>query len=134
MFENAEGSGKPYVELAYNKYKKPLLFTELGYSRFKNGYQQFIQDQLSGYKKYQPKNPEKLLGLCFFQFADKVWKQGTSEGMFGVFSHGNETLCTISYDAKDFTHWDEKTHNEPLRVDNLIPTPIYDILIKNYKN
>jgi hypothetical protein len=134
LFENAESSGRGYVDIAYEKYQKPLLFTEIGYNRLEANYQEFADGQLAGSIEYGAKNPEKLLGICFFQFADKVWIPGTTEGSHGVHSQGNEIMCTINYDNADFTHWDsDECKNIPLRVNTLIPTPLKDVVIKNYK-
>ncbi|WP_264563984.1 hypothetical protein [Flavobacterium sp. N3904] len=133
LFENAEESGKGYVDLAYEKYHKPIIFTEIGYNRLKPNYQQVVDGQLAGSIEYAAKNPTKLLGICFFQFADKVWIPGTTEGSHGSHSQGNDIMCTINFDNGDFTHWDKDCKNVPLTVNNLTPTPLYDIVVKNYK-
>lgn len=134
LFKNAEGSGKGYVDLTYEKYQKPILFTEIGYDRTNSNYQQVVQGQLSESINYAAQNPNKLVGICFFQFADKVWKAGTSEGSFGANSQGDGKMCTINYVNADFTHWDSKyIQNIPLNVNNLVHTPLYDIVVKNYK-
>ena len=84
LFENAGGpSGKSYVDLSYEKFKLPLLFTEIGQDRTVPNYQEIVTGQLSGTLKYNASNPDVLLGCCFFQFADKVWLPHTeSEGAF----------------------------------------------------
>jgi len=133
LFDNAEASGKGYVDIAYEKYQKPILLTEIGHDRLKPNYQKIVQGQLAGSIEYGAKNPDKLLGVCFFQFADKVWIPGTTDGSHGANSQGNDTLCTINFDNGDFTHWDKDCNNVPLNVNNLIPTPLYDIVVKNYK-
>jgi hypothetical protein len=136
LFENAEASGKGYVDLTYDKYQKPILFTEIGYGRDKANYEQVVQSQLSGCINYHAQNPSKLLGNCFFQFADKVWlPPGSSEAMFGTFSHAGGNLCTIQYGNADFTHWDNgPCTNTSMTVDSLSPTPLYHIVVKNYRS
>ncbi|WDF65961.1 hypothetical protein [Flavobacterium sp. KACC 22763] len=133
LFENAESSGRGYVDIAYDKYQKPILFTEIGHDRTKPNYQNIVQGQLSGSINYAANNPNKLIGICFFQFADKVWIPGTSDGSHGTHSQGNDIMCTINFDNGDFTHWDENCQNVLLTVNNLIPTPLYDIVVQNYK-
>jgi hypothetical protein len=133
LFENAESSGKGYVDLTYEQYQKPILFTEIGHDRTKPDYQSVVDGQLAGCLAYDKQQPGRLMGMCFFQFADKVWIQGTSEGSFGAFSHGNTTLCTITYGPDDFTHWDVGScDGEQMTVDQLNRTPLYDIVVKNY--
>jgi hypothetical protein len=133
LFKDAKGTGRAYVDIAYEKYKKQMLFTEIGLDRTKPDYQQKVQDQLAGSIDYATKNSEKLIGICFFQFADKVWKPGTTEGSFGTHSQGKEIMCTIKYADGDFTHWDKKSYDNIMNVNTLIPTPLYDIVVKNYK-
>lgn len=133
LFENAEGSGQGYVELTYKQYGRPILFTEIGLDRTKPDYQNFVNGQLAGCIAYAAQHPEILTGMCFFQFADKVWMQRTSEGAYGAFSHGNSTLCTIIYGNDDFTHWDNGScDGQQMTVDQLDRTPLYDVVTKNY--
>jgi hypothetical protein len=134
LYENAQGAGKGYVDLTYEKYHKPILFTEIGLDRTKPNYQNFVQRQLSDSIRYGSQNPDKLIGICFFQFADKVWKgPGDSEGSFGAYSHGGGKMCTITYAPEDFTHWENNCNNVSMTVDTLIATPLHDIVVKNYK-
>ncbi|MBC7777511.1 MAG: hypothetical protein H7246_18910 [Phycisphaerae bacterium] len=135
LFVNAESSGRGYVDLAYDKYQKPILFTEIGYGRSNAGYQTFVQGQIAGCITYHSQNPDKLIGICFFQFADKVWlDSGSSEATFGTFSHAGGTMCTIKYGDGDFTHWDHGScNNDSMTVDTLSATPLHDIVVKNYK-
>ena len=133
LFENAEGSGKGYLDLTYDQFQKPILITEIGQDRTKPDYQSVVDGQLAGAIAYNQQSANKLLGVCFFQFADKVWMQGTSEGSFGAFSHGNTTLCTITYGNGDFTHWDSGScDGEQMTVDQLDQTPLYSIVVKHY--
>ena len=135
LYDNAESSGKGYVDLAYDKYQKPILFTEIGCNRLQSGYQDVLEGQISGSIAYHSQNPDKLIGMCVFQFADKVWLARTaSEGNFGAFSHAGGTMCTIDYGNDDFTHWDNGScDNSSMTVDTLSPTPIHDVVVKNYK-
>lgn len=133
LFENAEGSGKGYVDIAYEKYQKPILFTEIGHDRTKPNYQKIADGQLAGSIEYGTKNPNILLGICFFQFADKVWIPRTSDGSHGTRTQGNDIMCTINFDNGDFTHWDKDCKNVPLTVNTLIPTPLNDVVLKYYK-
>jgi hypothetical protein len=108
LFQNAESSGQGYVNLTWNRYQKPLLFTEIGFGRDKPDHASVVRDQLQGCLDYAKKHPDRLIGACFFQFADKVWMQGSPEGMFGAYSHSGHIRTTIQYSAEDFTHWDVK--------------------------
>ena len=86
LFQNAEGSGRGYVDLTWSRYQKPLLFTEIGLGRDKPNHVSVVKGQLQGCVDYNKRYPDRLAGFCFFQFADKVWKQGSSEGVFGAHS------------------------------------------------
>ena len=72
LFHNAESSGKGYVQLTYDQFHKPLLFTEIGQDRTKPNYLRVVNGQLSESIAYGAAHPEQLLGICHFQFADKV--------------------------------------------------------------
>ncbi|MEO1623678.1 MAG: hypothetical protein AAFV25_00875, partial [Bacteroidota bacterium] len=134
LYQNAEASGTGYVDLAYDKYQKPILFTEIGSGRFNGNYQSTADGQLSGSIAYQQQNPDKLIGICFFQFADKVWLKPTdSEATFGAYSHSGQTLCTIDYNGKDFTHWEANCDADSMAVDVLTASPLKDIVVKHYK-
>lgn len=135
LFVNFNGDGMGYVLATYNHFRLPLLFTEIGKDRTKPDYLNVVDGQLSGSIAYGAAHPEQLLGICHFQFADKVWKCPTnscrdSEGSFGTHSHTNQVLCTVNYVAADFTHWEGS--NEPLRPDMLTRNPTYDSVVRNY--
>ncbi|MFN6132263.1 MAG: hypothetical protein ACK46L_05065 [Synechococcaceae cyanobacterium] len=132
LFVNAEGSGKGYVDLTFEQYQKPILFTEIGQDRTKPDYLNIVDGQLAGCMEYGGLHPNRLMGMCFFQFADKVWIPGTSEGSFGAFLHGNTTLCTITYGQDDFTHWEGYSDGVQMTVDQLNRTLLYDLAVKNY--
>ena len=145
LFENAEGSGEGYVQLTYKKFKKPLLFTELGHDRTKPNYQNIVNGQLKHSIAYGHKHPDRLMGICHFMFTDKVWlcKEGDppgghcpTEGSFGVFSHTSTVLLTVNYVDTDFTHYDEEAGpciNQQLKVDKLTKNCVYDVVTDNYK-
>ncbi len=134
LFQNAEGSGQGYVDLTWTRYQKPILFTEIGMDRTKPNYQQVVQQQLQGCFTYNQSHPERLIGPCFFQFADKVWlPQGSSEASFGAYSHSGQNLCTINYGPPDFTHWDANCNNNQMVVDVLTPSPLHDVVVGVYK-
>jgi len=130
LYVNA-GPGTGYVDLTWNKFKKPILFTEMGLDRTKPDYLNVVKGQLEGAVTYATAHPNILLGICYFQFVDKVWMQGTSEGSFGAFSHSSNVSCTVTYGNGDFTHWDNGSCiNNTLGVDILTVNPI-NTIIKN---
>jgi hypothetical protein len=128
------GTGTGYVDLTWNQFQKPMLFTEIGQDRTKPNYLQVIKDQLSGAIAYDKAKPNILLGTCHFQFADKVWMEGTSEGSFGTFSHSNNISCTVTYGNGDFTHWDNGScAGNQLNVDVLTQNPSFAVVQNIYK-
>ena len=139
LFENAESSGEGYVQQTYAQFQKPLLFTELGKDRTKHDYLNVIDGQLNGAIAYGAQHPEQLKGICYFQFADKVWKcpraEGCtdSEGSFGVFSHTDKVLLTVNYVDEDFTIHDRACDNQQLKPDVLKQNPVYEKIVAAYK-
>lgn len=144
LFENWGGTGKGYVDLTweeFGQFKKPLLFTELGHDRTKQNYQTVVAGQLEGSIDYAREHPDRLLGTCFFQFADKVWMQGTSEGSFGAFKHSGYIQMHVKYQHQDFDFWDSNcapggscAAEETMTLDRLEKTPLYDIVKKHYSS
>jgi len=138
LFKNAEGSGKGYVPLNYDEFKRPLLFTELGHNRTAPDYLTVVDGQLKQSLAYGTQHPEQLLGICHFQFDDKVWLCPTggtcpSEGSFGVFSHTNTVLFMVNYVSGDFTHFDTgPCSNQKLKPDRLTQNPVYQTVKNNY--
>ncbi len=139
LFQNAEGSGKGYVDLTWEKYHKRMLFTEFGASRMiapgqpRPDYAKTVIGQLSGCLNYSKQHHERLTGGCFFQFADKCWKKpDESEGSYGAFMHTKDILCTLKYSGKDFTHWDVNCDNDVMNVDRLTPSPLYETVKSVY--
>ena len=134
LFQNAEGSGRGWVDQAWDRFKSPILFTEIGQSRMGNpGVKEYVRQQLLGVQDYAAAHPDRLLGACHFQFLDKAWKQNTSEGSFGAFRHTNQTNIIIHYGPKDFTHWDVNCDNDSMNIELLETTPIYDAVKSVYK-
>jgi hypothetical protein len=140
---NAEGTGKGWIQLTYEKFHTPILFTEIGLSRVENYYTpQFIQDQLQSVLAYQKAHPEQVLGAAHFQFDNKVWKQDNptdSEGAFGMFSHGAivRQIQTVGSDYS-FDPSEIKPPKTPeklgvLTIDKLEKTSTYDAVVAAYK-
>jgi hypothetical protein len=150
LFDNAESSGKGYVELTYNRFHKPLLFTEIGQSRTicpppepcilqpNPNVLNIVDGQLTRSIAYGAQHPEQLKGICYFQFDDKVWLCPTggicpTEGSFGAFSHTNNMLFTVNYVPQDFTIFDSgPCDHEQLRPDMLTRNPVYEKVVNAY--
>ena len=137
LFANAESTGQGWVQLTYQQFGAPILFTEIGYSRVKSDYTpDYIEDQLEGVLTYQKAYPEQILGACHFQFSDKVWKQGgnDTEGAFGAYTHG-AILKQIQTVQGDFSYWpgDPASDYGILTIDKLEPTSTYNPVIQAYQ-
>jgi hypothetical protein len=143
LYTNAAGSGQGYVPLTFNQFQKPLLFTEISQDRTKPDYLGVVDGQLRRSIAYGAMNPTHLLGICFFQFADKVWLCPTggmcpSEGSFGAHGHTNTVISAVKYVPGDFTHTDESTippfscADNELNVDQLTRNPVYDTVASSY--
>src|ERR1044072_7923973 len=79
LFDNAEGTNRGWIDLAYERYNLPILITEIGISRLdRRDYMDVIGQQLERSILYGENNPEKLVGVNYFQYCDKVWATGTS--------------------------------------------------------
>lgn len=111
-----------------------MCFTEIGLGRDKPDHVSVVEGQLKGCVACLSSHTDRLAGFCFFQFADKVWKQGTSEGMFGAHSHSSNMLTTVEYSAPDFTHWDvPEPVPDQMTVDELVQTDLYDAVVAAYQ-
>jgi hypothetical protein len=134
LFKTVDGNKAGYVDLTWDRYHIPLLFTEIGLGRDKPEHVQFVRDQLQNCIAYNGAHPDRLLGFCFFQFADKVWMQGTPEGSFGAHSHTNQLLTTVHFSAADFTHWDVDPAplSDQMTVDVLAKTDLYNAVSDSY--
>lgn len=137
LFANAEGTGKGWMDHAWERWGVPILFTEIGKERIPDpeATYTFVKNQLLGVKAYAAKYPDRLLGGCHFQFLDKVWVPNTTEGSFGAFTHTHQKTCRVMYNAQDFTHWDTKeTKYDYLDVEILQRTRTYDAVVEVYKS
>jgi hypothetical protein len=76
-----------------------------------------------------------------FQYADKVWMQGTTEGSFGTYTHARPGPITVTYTSQDFTHSDYVPKSNPpvsiplgtLNIDTLEKTDLYEAATNAYK-
>ena len=151
LFVNFRGTGMGYVQATYNNFGVPLLFTELGRSRSicvpnpppskgctltpDPDYLDIVRGQLQQSVAFGTQHPEQLLGICHFQFSDKVWLCPTgglcpTEGSFGTHKHSTNLLCVVNYVPDDFTHWEGR--NEPLKPDVLEQNPTYALVRTAY--
>jgi hypothetical protein len=135
LYENAQGSGKGWVDLAYERYNLPILFCEIGCSRMtRDDYLTVIEDQIKSSISYQESHSEKLLGVCHFQYCDKVWMPGTTEGSFGLTSNVIETTAVVHYGPKDFSHNDGMScENNYLNIQVLKENPSFEVIKNAYK-
>jgi hypothetical protein len=102
-----------------------------------------VEGQLTRSIAYGMQSPEQLLGICHFQFDDKVWLCSTgdppgrhcpSEGSFGVFSHTNDVLFTVNYVPADFTHFAVgPCDHELLKPDQLPQNPVHAKVVAAYR-
>jgi hypothetical protein len=137
LFVDAENSGSGWVDQAWNAYQLPIWFTEIGMDRTRSDHVEVVIGQLKGVMKYSGQHSERLIGACFFQFADKVWMPGSSEGSFGAFTHGSDILCDIHYSIDDFEiktdPWGKPFDgNQTLHVDELVRTDLYGAVTSVY--
>lgn len=106
LYKDAQGSGRGWVDLVYDRYNLPILFCEIGCSRLtRTDYLEVITAQLIESAQYYSNNSEKLLGISYFQYCDKVWTPDTTEGSFGIVANTEEVTDVVHYGEKDFTHW-----------------------------
>ena len=132
LFDNAQGSGKGWIDLAYERYNLPILFCEIGCSRMtRDDYLQVIQEQLERSINYN--NPAKLIGVCHFQYCDKVWMPNTTEGSFGIVSNTDNVNDVVHYGMKDFTHWDAGNVKNYLNIQVLENNSSFKVLQQAYK-
>jgi hypothetical protein len=137
LYNNAQGSGQGWVDLAWNKYNLPMLFCEIGCSRMTRGdYLEVIKDQIETSIAYgnTTNNKGKLLGICHFQYCDKVWIPDTTEGAFGIVLNTNQVTDVVHYGPKDFTHWvGFSCNNNFLNIQILDSNPSLDIIKGAYE-
>jgi hypothetical protein len=132
LFVTFNGKDTGWVDQTYNEYHLPIWFTEIGQDRTKENHAEIVKAQLEGCLKFSKANPNKLLGACFFSYADKVWlPAGHSEASFGAHRHGPKGSCTITYTAKDFKFWDKPAGT--LNIGFLEKTELYDAVRSAYQ-
>lgn len=103
LYRDAQGSGTGWVTLAYERYNLPILFCEIGCSRLtRPDYLDVIKAQIEESILYYPRHMNQLLGVCYFQYCDKDWCSGTSEGSFGLVCNTDESTAIVCYGKKDF--------------------------------
>mgnify|MGYP006358313155 CR=1 FL=1 len=135
LFNNAQDSGQGWVDLAYDKYQLPILFCEIGSGQMvRSDYIQVIKNQIEKSIEYSNDNEAKLLGICYFQYCDKVWVPDTTEGSFGMVFNTNEVTDIVHFGPKDFSHYDGfSCDNNFLNIQVLSPKPSFDIIKNAYK-
>jgi hypothetical protein len=121
-----------YVDLTFDRFGLPIWFTEIGLDRTKPDHVNVVTGQLQGCINYSKQNPSKLIGCCMFQYADKAWAQGTSEGSFGTLTHVGPVHGPVTFTGADFTHWDAPALGT-LNIDTLAKTDLYAAVTKAYK-
>lgn len=137
LFQNYRNTNKGYVDLTYDQFKLPILFTEIGLDRLKPHHVEVVTGQLEGCINYSKQNPTKLIGCCMFSYADKVWVQGKTEGSFGAWTHARPGPVTVRYTEEDFSHRDYNGPNKiplgTLNIDVLEKTDLYAAVAGAYK-
>jgi hypothetical protein len=133
LYRNAEESKKGWVDLAYERYHLPILFCEIGCSRMtRTDYLDVITSQIEESMVYHIDNPDKLLGLCYFQYCDKVWMNRKSEGSYGIVANTKKVTDIVEYDQRDFDHWIGVNCNNTLNIQELSKHPAYKLIGKLY--
>lgn len=135
LYNNAEGSGHGWVDLAWNKYQLPIFFCEIGCSRMvRSDYKKVIENQIEKSIAYAKENKDKLLGICYFQYCDKVWMPNTTEGSFGAVTNSDQVTDIVHYGQKDFAHSNGfSCDNNYLNIQVLSSNPSLDVIKNAYK-
>ena len=132
LFDNAQGSGKGWIEIAYDKYKLPILICEIGCSRMvRTDYLKVIEDQITCSLNY---DHNKLLGICYFQYCDKVWISGTEEGSFGIVANSDQVTDVVHYGPRDFTHYENPYKDSFLNIQILNSNPSFNVIKKVFSS
>lgn len=134
LYQNAQGRGKGWVDLAYERYNIPILFCEIGCSRLtRSDYLDVIKNQLNGSSAYYGTHTDRLLGISYFQYCDKVWMPNTTEGSFGIMSNSNQVSDVVKYGERDFTHWvGVACANDSMNIQVLTDNPAKGVIEKAY--
>jgi hypothetical protein len=133
LFQDYRGTGRGYVDLTFDRFGFPIWFTEIGLDRMKPDHVNVVTGQLQGCINYSKQNPSKLIGCCMFQYADKAWAQGTTEGSFGTLTHTGPVHGPVTFTAADFTHRDNNVPLGTLNIDTLAKTDLFAAVTKAYK-
>lgn len=134
LYKDAQGLGEGWVDLAYNRYKLPMLFGEMGCGRMTSPeYLSVLQEQLEESLLFFPRNLKKLLGTCYFQYCDKVYKEGTTEGSFGLMNNTDKVSTVVRYGKRDFPDLGISCEGDKLNVQVLQAQPAYEVVKKIYK-
>jgi hypothetical protein len=133
LFHNYRGTNKGYVDLTFDRFGLPIWFTEIGLDRTKPDHVNVVTGQLQGCINYSKQNPSKLIGCCMFQYADKVWMQGTTKGSFGTYTHARPVHGPVTFTGADFSHRDNNVPLGTLNIDTLAKTDLFAAVTKAYK-
>ncbi len=113
-----------WIDSVFARYNLPVLFCEIGADRLtRSDYLQIIREQITSAQFIGGDPNGKLLGVCHFQFMDKPWMRGTSEGSFGIVSNDMDNKIAEHYFPE---------HNETLHVHGLKENPSYAVLRNAY--
>lgn len=134
------GGGRGWVQQTWDRYRLPILFTEIGQSRVSSANAaDTVRSQLQGVLDHQRAYPDQVLGAIHFQFANKVWKQSPdgapetdSEGAFGAFRHG-AVVMTLQTTAQDYDFYSGAASFGSFTIDQLVPTSTYQAVIDAYR-
>jgi len=134
------GGGRGWVQQTWDRYRLPILFTEIGQSRVSSANAaDTVRSQLQGVLDHQRAYPDQVLGAIHFQFANKVWKQSPdgapetdSEGAFGAFRHG-AVVMTLQTTAQDYDFYSGAASFGSLAIDELVPTSTHQAVIDAYR-
>jgi hypothetical protein len=133
LYDNAEESKRGWVDMAYDRYHLPILFCEMGCDRLSRpDYMDVITNQIESSFAYHENNGDKLLGICYFQYCDKVWMKNKSEGSFGMVANTKKAMDIVDYNQDDFDHWIGVNCNNKLNIQELSKHPVHKLIGRLY--
>lgn len=133
LYKDAELSKRGWVDIAYDRYHVPILICEIGCDRMSRpDYLDVIENQITQSIDYHEDSPDKLLGLCYFQYCDKAWMKRTSEGSFGMVSNTKNVTDVVEYNQIDFDHWIGVNCNNKLNIQELKKNPVHKVIERLY--
>lgn len=119
--------------MAYERYRLPILFCEIGCDRLSRpDYLDVITNQIESSFAYHENNSDKLLGICYFQYCDKVWMRNKSEGSFGMVANTKKVTDVVEYNQTDFDHWIGVNCNNKLNIQELSKHPVHKLIGRLY--